>query len=84
MTLGKKIDRLRLHFYYLPNHIISYIFLAENIKVSITTIPEYSFSKNLRIYNQIHYVSLNQLPDISDTYNMILGTFDIDLVITYM
>ena len=84
MTLGKKIDRLRLHFYYLPNHIISYIFLAENVKVSITSIPEYSFSKNLRIYNQIHYVSLKQLSVSSDPRELILGTFDIDIIIAYM
>ena len=81
--IGKKIDRLSLHFYYLLNHIISYRFLRENIKVSNITIPEYSFSKNLRICNQIHYVSLNQLP-VSDDRELILGTFDIDLIITYM
>ena len=69
--------------YYLPNHIISYKFLAENVKVSNLTILEYTFSKNLRIYNQIHYVSLDQ-DSTSDPRDLILGTFDIDLVITYM
>ena len=79
----KKIDRLTLRFYYLLNYIISYKFLPENVKVSNLTIPEYNFSKNLRIYNQIHYVSLVQEPTL-DTRDLILGTFDIDLVITYM
>ena len=82
--MEKKKKRLRLHFYYLPNHIISYIFLAENVKVSITTIPEYSVSEKLRLYNQIHYVRLNQIPVSDDPRDLILGTFDIDLVITYM
>ena len=82
--MEKKIDRLSLHFYYLLNHTISYQFLPENINANNLTIAEYSFSTSLRIYNQIHYVSLNQVPLFSDPSDLILGTFDIDIIITYM
>ena len=83
--IGKrKIDRLSLRFYYLLNHIISYRFLPENINAINLTIPEYSFSKGLRIFNQIHYVSLDQVSSSDPFDDLILGTFDIDIFITYM
>ena len=82
--MEKKIDRLSLHFYYLLNHIISYQFLPENINAINLTIPEYSFCNSLRIYNQIHYVNLDQVPSSDPFDDLILGTFDTDIIITYM
>ena len=53
----KEIPNFGMRFYVTPNSSYNYTFEEENINIS-NNLPNYSFSKGLSLYNQIHKISL--------------------------